>query len=314
MGLLPDAGAYEQSLSDNDRKYKKVGLRICILVLIMRSLVPYIRIARINNVLMTGCAVALGFWLSRSALPVTGLFLLIIAGCFAVSFGNIINDLHDVPSDRISHSKRPLPRNELSLREAGIFAFFCAFVAMESAFFVSMTCAAATLVPLILLFFYTRFLKKVPLAGNIVVSLLVGYSIIFGALGAPGLKILVIPGVLAFLLNLAREIIKDFQDEPGDRAAGIATTASLPVSMTRAVVYSAGGACFLLLFLPWQLRHFGNVYAGVCAAVVLPVQIIWFAVFSKKEWQRKLSLISLLLKIEMAAGLAALAADRLFSP
>jgi geranylgeranylglycerol-phosphate geranylgeranyltransferase len=278
----------------------------------MNTLLPYLKIARINNVLMTGAGVALGFWLGRSTLPIPGLFLLIIAGIFAASFGNVINDIHDIATDRISHNTRPLPRNELSVNNAWIFSTYLVIVAIESSVFVSMTQLAATIIPLLLLTIYTFFLKKTPLAGNIVISLLVGYALLYGALSAPAFDRLLIPACLAFLLNFAREIIKDVQDEPGDRAAGIATTAALPSGVIRTTVFAASGACLLLLFVPWALHHFGRVYAGVCLLLVLPIQVIWLSIFIKKNWRQKLPLLSLLIKLEMAAGLAALAADRLF--
>jgi geranylgeranylglycerol-phosphate geranylgeranyltransferase len=279
----------------------------------MTFLIPYLKIARINNVLMTGSAVALGFWLGRSRLPIPGLFLLVIAGIFTTSFGNVINDIRDVATDRISHRNRPLPKDELSIDNARIFAGYLAIIALGSAAFISTMHLAATALPLLLLTLYTLFLKRTPLAGNIVISLLVGYALLYGALGAPAFDRLLIPASLAFFLNLAREIIKDVQDEPGDRAAGIITTAALPAGVIKTTVFAAGGALFLLLFVPWALHHFGKIYAGVCLLLVLPLQVIWLTVFTKKNWREKLPLISLLIKLEMAAGLAAIAADRMFS-
>jgi geranylgeranylglycerol-phosphate geranylgeranyltransferase len=279
----------------------------------MNALLPYLKIARINNVLLTGAAIAVGFWLGRSMIPVPGLFLLVIAGIFTASFGNVINDIRDVASDRISHRNRPLPKNELSIDNARIFAGYLTVIAMGSAAFVSMTHLAATALPLLLLTLYTFFLKRTPLAGNIVISLLVGYALLYGALGAPAFDRLIVPAGLAFLLNLAREIIKDIQDEPGDRAAGIVTTASLPARVIKTAVFAAGAACFLLLFVPWALHHFGKVYACVCLFLVLPLQVIWLTIFTKKNWRESLPLLSLLIKLEMAAGLSALAADRMFS-
>jgi geranylgeranylglycerol-phosphate geranylgeranyltransferase len=281
----------------------------------MRTLFPYFRIARIQNVLMTGAAVGIGFWLGRAALPITALFLLIVAGIASASFGNVINDLHDIASDRVSHRNRPLPQNELSVDSARIFAGYLAVTALISVVFISPAYVALTALPLLVLLVYTRFLKSVPLAGNIVISLLVGYAVLYGALGAPALSHCAVPAVLAFLLNLVREIIKDVQDEPGDRGAGIVTTtAALPVAHIRTIIYTVIAIFLLLLFTPRLLGHFGDLYAASCAALVLPLQAIWIFIFSGKNWRGKLPLLSLLLKIEMAAGLLALAADRLFFP
>jgi geranylgeranylglycerol-phosphate geranylgeranyltransferase len=273
--------------------------------------IPYIKTARPTNALMTGAAVALGFWLGNATLPAPLLVFLVIAGISAASFGNVINDLHDIATDRISHCGRPLPKNEVSPDNARTFAWFLAFTALACGAFVSPVYSAGTALPLLLLTLYTRFFKSIPLAGNAVVSLLVGYALLFGALTAPGVKGLLVPALLAFMLNLIREIIKDLQDEPGDRAAGISTTASLRLPVIRGTVYSVSGVFLLLLLFPWLLRHFGAVYAAACAVIVLPVHILWLAVFTRKNWRGRLALLSLLIKIEMAAGLLALAADRM---
>jgi 4-hydroxybenzoate polyprenyltransferase len=144
-----------------------------------------------------------------------------------------------------------------------------------------------------------------------VISLLVSYALLFGGIAAPLFERLIIPALLAFLLNFVREIIKDIQDEPGDRAAGIRTTAALPLPVIRTIVYCVTAFYCGLLFLPVLLHQFGRVYALVCAVAVLPVCVAWTVLFAGKNWRMRLPLLSTLLKIEMAAGLAALAADHL---
>ena len=274
----------------------------------------YVTIIRPQNAALTGIAVALGFWLGRGAFParsVIQLLLLVAAAGVAAAFGNVINDIHDIASDRISHPGRPLPRNEISRRAAWIYAALLALLSLLCAWFVTPLHAVATAVPLTLLAAYTLFLKATPLAGNILISLLVSYALLFGGLAAPLFDRLLIPALLAFLLNFMREIIKDVQDEPGDHLAGIRTTAVLPAAVIRTLIYYVTVLYCGLLFLPALLHQFGRVYALVCAAAVLPLCIAFTALFAGKNWRTKLSLLSILLKIEMAAGLAALAADQI---
>ncbi|MGA2508059.1 MAG: geranylgeranylglycerol-phosphate geranylgeranyltransferase [Chitinispirillaceae bacterium] len=279
----------------------------------MASLIPYFKITRLHNALLTGMTVALGFWLGRSVLPFPALVLLIVAGIAATAFGNVINDIHDVATDRISHPSRPLPRNELSVNSAWICSIYLMIVAVGSAAFVSLTYLAATLLPILLLACYTRFLKGTPFAGNIVVSLLVGYAILYGGLLSPAFPRLIIPALLAFLLNFVREIIKAVQDTPGDRAAGIITTAALPSSVIKAVIYTASGLYLVLLFFPWVLHQFGSLYACIAAAGVLPLHVFWLLLFRKKSWRSRLSVCSLLIKCEMLIGIIALTADQLIT-
>jgi geranylgeranylglycerol-phosphate geranylgeranyltransferase len=276
----------------------------------MGTLLPYLTIIRPQNVLLTGIAVSLGFWLGHSALPASALVFLIMAAAAATGFGNVVNDLKDIATDRISHPDRPLARGAMSIRAARFYSGALGFAALLFAWMVSPVHCAATAIPLLLLLIYAQFLKGTPLAGNIVVSMLVAYALLFGGLRAPLFSHLIVPALLAFLLNLSREIIKDLEDAPGDRAAGIITTAALSTSGINILIYCISATYLLLLFFPYFLKHFGNTYTIICGAIVIPLQICWLAVFAGRK--RRLSLISLLIKLEMAAGLLALAIDRIF--
>ncbi|MCL2183643.1 MAG: UbiA family prenyltransferase, partial [Chitinispirillia bacterium] len=67
---------------------------------------------------MTGIAVALGIWLTDG-----GVFLpLMLAAMAAAAYGNVINDIIDVKSDRVSHPNRPLANGTMSPRAAKAFA------------------------------------------------------------------------------------------------------------------------------------------------------------------------------------------------
>jgi geranylgeranylglycerol-phosphate geranylgeranyltransferase len=277
----------------------------------MASLLPYLKIARLHNTVLTGIAVGTGFWLGNSTLSLAALALLAAASIAATAFGNVANDIEDLATDRISHADRPLPRGELSLAAARRYAAGLALLSITSATFVSWTHGAATLLPLALLALYTRFLKGTPLAGNIVVSILVGYAPLYGALQAPGFTRLIVPALLAFLLNLVREIVKDLQDEPGDRSANIITTAALPLPVIRSIIYTVDAAYLLLLFVPVIVHHFGMVYALIAAIGIVPLQIFCMFLSANIHERSRLPLLSLLIKVEMALGLVALAADRL---
>jgi geranylgeranylglycerol-phosphate geranylgeranyltransferase len=259
---------------------------------------------------MAGTTVALGFWLGGPVMPRPVLLLIVIATITATGFGNVVNDIKDIATDRISHPNRPLPKGEMTVQSAWIYACTLAMCALACAGAVSLLHLLATVVPLLMLVIYTQFLKGTPLAGNLTVSLLVAYALLFGGLKGPGFNCLLIPALLAFLLNLSREIIKDLEDRPGDVAAGITTTAVFQLSTIKVIVLSIALTYFLLLFTPVAFHQFGIIYAVVCAATVIPLQIGWMTLFAKK--QPPLHRISVLIKIEMALGLLALAADRFF--
>lgn len=278
----------------------------------MKSLVAALKIIRPGNALMAAITVVLGFWLSGSAASLLSLIQMVVAAVCAVGYGNVVNDIVDIDSDRISHPDRPLPKSELSLMSAVIIAFFLCSFSFVNGFLVSTVHGIGTVIPLALLSIYALFLKATPLAGNVFVSLLVAYTIIFGGLSAPMAGRLFIPALLAFLLNCCREIIKDVQDEPGDKAAGIKTTAIVPTSLLKSLLIGISAVYAGFLFLPFFLKQFGIIYCILCAATALPLHCYWVYFVAKKNWMEYTGKISLIIKIEMMAGLLALALDQAY--
>jgi geranylgeranylglycerol-phosphate geranylgeranyltransferase len=305
----------------------------------MKTPLPYVTMIRPANAVMTAAAVILGAWLSHGFSDIRAVVLLALAAMSAVGYGNVVNDIRDIGTDRVSHPNRPLPRKQISVETAIIFAFFLFSFALVNAFMVSPAHGLAVAAPLVLLTLYAFFFKATPFAGNLLVSLLVAYPLVFGGLTAPGMPRLLIPAILAFLLNMAREIVKDIQDEPGDRGAGLTTTASAPKGALMAVVLTLSVAYCALLFVPFFLKQFGMVYAVLCAVLALPIHGIWSVMFARHAWfklpagkqidngisrenaqnggnggaspDKQLGKISLLIKIELLMGLLALTADQL---
>ena len=273
------------------------------------KLFSYIKLLRPANMLLIAFATGLGFWLAHAGGHLQRLAMLICAAMCAGGFGNVVNDITDIATDRVSHPKRPLAAGDISKNGAKVFAVLCAGAAAICAFFASWQHGAGALAPLLLLLLYALFFKGTPLAGNVLVSVLVAYAIIFGGLLGPDLERLFVPAILAFLLNVPREIIKDIQDAPGDRAAGYITTASLPRFALKAIIALCGLLYAMLVIVPYVTRGFGIVYALVCLVAVAPLHIWWSMMVYKSDWQKSAGKISSLIKYEMICGLMALALD-----
>jgi geranylgeranylglycerol-phosphate geranylgeranyltransferase len=276
------------------------------------KLSPFIKILRVPNLVLLGFSVMLGFWLSHNPAGPLGLFLLVIAAMSCAGFGNVVNDLADIETDRISHPDRPLGRREISPKQAIIFSGLLALVSLFCSFGVSAATGIGVVLPLALLGMYAAFLKGTPIVGNVLVSLLVAYGIIFGGLTSGGLHRLFIPALLAFLLNFPREIVKDVQDLRGDKAAGIVTSAALSAGTLKFIIAACALGYVLLVFTPFIFHQFGMLYAVSCLVAVIPLHVYWFALFCKTDWQKNAGAISLLIKYEMLCGLCALALDQLF--
>jgi len=300
-----------------------------IMVKVVKVIIPYITLTRPLNAAIVGCAALLGMWLAGFPMPVstyiegvgpivsaaerfTHAALLMLAAAAATAYGNVINDVLDVETDRVSHPNRPLVTGAVSVGAASVFAAALAGLSLACAAAASVFHAAAALIPLMLLTLYSAYLKRTRLAGNFIVAALTAYALIFGGLPHPNVKILFAPALLAFLLNFCRELIKDVQDAEGDRAAGFATSAALPRPVIRLLLMFAGCAHLAAMWAPsLVLGDFGVVYTSVCIAAVLPLHIGWMILALRPDFCKYAGRIGGILKIEMVAGLAALAADKI---
>lgn len=277
-----------------------------------KFLIALIKIIRPANAVMAACAMMLGYWISGVSLQLLPLLLLIIATITAIGFGNVINDILDINTDRISHPDRPLPKGELTRRAAIIFSVILSCISLICAQLVSTSHFIATLVPIVLLIAYSFFLKGTPLSGNILVGILVAYPLLYGGIGGSNFNHLIIPSLLALLLNLGREIIKDIQDKDGDSAAGIITSASLPDSLVNLILLSSSIAYISIILLPVLLRQFGYPYLIACLTITLPIHFYRsFKLLRSKRDQKSCAQIALLYKAEMFSGLGALLADKI---
>ena len=276
----------------------------------MPNVTSLIKLIRPVNAAMASIGVVLGFWFCGVNYSLINLILLIIATICALGYGNIINDIKDSDGDKINHPQRPIPQGEISKKQATVFAILLAIISLVTGYIVSLQHGVATLIPLLILTLYTLYLKGVPLLGNIVISMLVAYTLVFGGLGSTNTIIVVVPAVLAFLLNLCREIVKDMQDKAGDLKVGVHTTAVLPDKILKAVLAILALLFIPLIFLPYILGHFRLIYMSICAIVLLPLHISWFYFLFGKDHTKKLDGISTAIKIEMLGGLAALALDK----
>ena len=256
----------------------------------------------------------MGIWLTQSNFVTLNTLLLMTAAICAAAYGNVINDILDIKSDRVSHPNRPLVNGTMNIWTAIIFAAALIAGSLISAYQASQFHFKAALIPIILLTLYSIYFKRTPLVGIIIVASLVAYALLFGSLPYPQTKILILPALLAFLLNFCREIVKDVEDFSGDKAAGFITTANLPQKALRTILLVTAVIYSTILFFPsLVLRDFGMIYTVICLFAVLPLHLFWVNLVLKTNWNSNINVnkISKILKFEMLAGLLALAFDKI---
>ncbi|MDZ7305268.1 MAG: UbiA family prenyltransferase, partial [candidate division KSB1 bacterium] len=190
----------------------------------------------------------------------------------------------------------------------------------------------------ILVIVYSLWLKRQPISGNLAVSATTALAFIYGALAAHvGLsarpaapeEILsassmkeavtstsawtgdwragIFPAIFAFLFHFGREVIKDIEDQIGDRAMQART---LPLVYGLTAAQTAATSAFILLIaatlVPFYFGIYGRTYLwiilfGVDAVVILTIYFLW-----KNPTQRCMRQLSAVLKADMLVGLAAI--------
>jgi geranylgeranylglycerol-phosphate geranylgeranyltransferase len=252
-----------------------------------------------------------GFW--RVALAAASA-MLVLGG------GNALNDYYDMEADRINRPQRPLPRGLLEPRFVAGLGLWLMLLGVGAGWLISPISGLLATAVAAILGAYAVWGKKLSLIGNLMVAGACGAAFVYGGLAsepgflnsaAPGaggaLRMSLIPAAFAFLMHLAREIIKDVQDLDGDRSVGSMTTA-VALGPRRALGLAAGFLILLVMLtpLPFLLKIYGWRYL---AAVVLGVDlmlapiILWLGGEPDRD---RLSKISFYIKIDMIVGIMAI--------
>lgn len=240
---------------------------------------------------------------------------LLIAGA-----GNVINDFFDQNTDNINCVSKKVIGKSIKESSALIYYISLNLIALivlclgllllnqMSKIWLFIACG-------FFLYLYSKRLKGVFLLGNLVVSLLIVISLwVFPFLIESQKKFdqdyvfefLVSVSILAFLLNLTREINKDIEDIKGDYASGHQT---LPILLGRK---STHYIIYFLLFLSLvsiQLHFYfwiARSWWSILYFTLLIFTPLLFVIFEYQKNKINYKKISLLLKISMCFGLGSL--------
>ncbi|MDF0590553.1 geranylgeranylglycerol-phosphate geranylgeranyltransferase [Candidatus Methanocrinis natronophilus] len=183
----------------------------------------YLEIMRPGNCLLAGMAALIGL-LVAGGTPEPLTLALVFFAVFAVTgAGNSVNDYFDREIDAVNRPRRPIPSGRISPDRARGWSIVLFAAGCASALFINPLAFAIAAANSILLYLYARSLKVTPFAGNLAVGYLTGSTFLFGGAAGGDVGITVFLFSLAALATLAREIEKDIEDVPGDRASGART-------------------------------------------------------------------------------------------
>ncbi|RMG64388.1 MAG: hypothetical protein D6715_09840 [Calditrichaeota bacterium] len=264
-------------------------------------------ISRPANLVIVFCSVAVGAAIADAPFTHSALWLAALSATLIAGGANTINDVYDLEIDRVNKPFRPLPAGQITPNQAKWAALVELVSGVLLGWLVSPATGLMALCFALLLFEYARRWKRSVLIGNVLVSLSTAAAFVYGALAVNRPSRSLWPALLAFFFHLAREIIKDMEDIPGDRLHQAIT---LPVKYGERPAIRIVWLAFILLvatsFWPFLLGEYGPTYMLLMAIGVYPVLTYTLYRLKPGADARQLRQLSTLLKLDMAVGLLAI--------
>lgn len=274
----------------------------------MSKISAILKISRPVNFLITFFSVIVAGLISAEYSFVSlKIFYAALSASFAASAGNIINDYFDIEIDIINRPDRILPSGKLNSNTALYIYFAFNIIALAFAAFVNYTALLIASFSIAIIYFYSKSLKKIPLAGNISVAFLTGLAFIFGAVAVNNWKGGIIPALFAFFANFIREIVKDMEDVEGDKSQDIVTfPQKFGFGSSVRIIYFLTIMLVILTTAPFIYNLYKIEYFLFVMIIVNPVFIYILKLLSGSQTKKILGRISSLIKINMIFGLIAI--------
>jgi geranylgeranylglycerol-phosphate geranylgeranyltransferase len=272
-----------------------------------RKILAYIKITRPLNVVITFCVVVVSILISQKhSTEVSLIILASISAALVAAAGNIINDIYDVETDKMSHPERILPLGKLAKIEVKYEYLILNIISAIVSINLSHVLFWIVFMSAFLLFIYSAYLKKIPLISNTTVALLTGLAFIYGGYAVGNPEAGIIPAVFAFLINLIREIVKDIQDIEGDKKQNIIT---FPIKYGTQSAKSLATIFIIILiaftFYPFLAHVYKVEYFIIVMVFVNPVFVFCVKNLLQKK-DTNIVLLNKLLKLNMITGLIAI--------
>ncbi|NJE03724.1 geranylgeranylglycerol-phosphate geranylgeranyltransferase [Thermococcus sp. MV11] len=249
------------------------------------ELKAFIEITRPHNCVLAGIVGLLGSIVAVGHFPDTLtaslVFLVVTLGCAG---GNTVNDYFDYEIDKINRPDRPLPRGAMGRKVALYYSLSLFAVGLLLAYLINLQAFILAIVAYAAMFLYAWKLKPLPLVGNLVVAGLTGATPLYGALAVEHIGLAGYLALCAFLVNVAREIIKDIEDVEGDIAKGART---LPIVWGKKKAAYVGALFALLTVASSLLPVKAGVGLGYYAMVPVDALILYAAFLILRSQDRE---------------------------
>lgn len=252
---------------------------------------------------------------------------LILSTALIAAGGYIINDIYDITADKINKPHKRIVEVSLDSKTAWSLYYTTTFIGLGLGFALSVIIGKPTyfsyfVAIALALYFYSRFLKKMPFLGNILISVIVGLSLLIvgifeliPVINASNREsqwaifyILRDLSIFALIINLLRELVKDIEDLQGDHVAHYKT---LPIvigakrTAQLTAVIGLAGVGIITWYTFFYLYNEKWAVAIVLLGVIAPLGYVCAQLWEAST-KKKFSKLSLLLKIIMFVGICAI--------
>lgn len=231
------------------------------------------------------------------------LFLLVLSTLMIAAAGYIINDYYDVKIDYVNKPDRVVVGKLIQRRIVLAGHFILNFSGIFIGFFLDYKVGLVNVFAAFLLWIYSNQLKRMPLAGNLVIAFLTGLTFyVIWVYYQKSMYLLFSYAIFAFAITLIREIIKDMEDMIGDEKFGSRTLPIIwGIRKTKKFLYALilfSG--FLFFYMAGRLNNpvLNNFFLILIVPAIYLVYLLYRADTQKKYYQ-----LSIYCKLVMLAGI-----------
>ncbi|RNL88775.1 ubiquinone biosynthesis protein UbiA [Sinomicrobium pectinilyticum] len=216
------------------------------------------------------------------------LFAIVAASALAIASGYIINNFYDAEKDLINRPRKTMLDRLISQRTKLTAYFLLNFASVIFASYVSFRAVAFFSVYIFALWFYSHKLKRIPMIGNVISSVLAITPFFAVFIYYKNFAtVIFVHAIFLFLIILIRDMVKDLENIRGDLAQGYRT---IPIIYGEKV---SKRIITLLAFVTWvptylliarfEIGHMDIFFYGCFLLLLVFLALMWKA-SSKKDY------------------------------
>ncbi|MDG6223689.1 MAG: UbiA family prenyltransferase [Candidatus Bathyarchaeota archaeon] len=252
----------------------------------MGKLKGFIQIIRPLNCLMMGFAVIVGASLVSDLSFNLNLLFAFLTAFTLTGASMVVNDYYDRKIDAINEPNRPIPRGDVSPRQALVYALILSVLGLLAAYLTNLSSLAVAIAAWIISMTYITKGKSTGLPGNFLVSATVVIPFIYGGLAVGQLQTSTLLFVaIVFFSNTGREITKGIVDVEGDKSHNIKTIAVTFGEKNAAIAATMFSLIAVTLSpLPWLWGLVSDWFLP--AVIITDIGLVISAVMLLKDYSR----------------------------